>query len=73
MLVSMCRYWARVLLEQEGYPHSGLGSASKAGVRQAAFGAYESQTKPVVLSLSEGLGVISPALAKRQLDLSRFP
>jgi hypothetical protein len=40
-LVSMCRYWARVLLEQEGSPDSGLGGASKAGVRQAAFGADE--------------------------------
>jgi hypothetical protein len=57
MLVSMCRYWARVLLEQEGSPDSGLGGASKAGVRQAAFGADESEAKPVVLSLSEGLGL----------------
>jgi hypothetical protein len=57
----MCRYWARVLLEQEGFPHSCLGGASKAGLRQAAFGADESEAKPVVLSLSEGLGGIGMA------------
>jgi hypothetical protein len=55
MLVSMCRYWARVLLEQEGSPHSGLGGTSKAGVRQAAFGADESEAKPVGSQVERGV------------------